>query len=72
MAMPKIEMKPMAADTEKFCPVTSKARTPPVHATGMLTMTRIVSIHVLTALYVKNAMRMTVSGMMIWRRTSAS
>ncbi len=35
MAMPKTEMKPIAADTEKWIPVTSSASTPPAHATGM-------------------------------------
>ena len=50
----------------------SSASTPPVHAIGMLMMTRIVSIQCLTALYVRNAMRSSVSGMMICRRPSAS
>ena len=35
MAMPKIEMKPIAAETEKFVRVMSSASTPPVQATGM-------------------------------------
>ena len=50
MAMPKMEMKPIAAETEKLFPVMSSASTPPVHAIGMLMMTRTVSIQFFTAL----------------------
>jgi len=46
----RFEMKPIAADTEKLIPVMSSARTPPVHAMGMLMMTSIVSSQFLTAL----------------------
>ena len=53
MAIPKIEMNPIAAETEKFTPVMSSARTPPVHATGMLMRTMIVSTQFFTALYVR-------------------
>ena len=48
--MPKIEMNPIAAETEKLLPVSSSASTPPVHATGMATMTMSVSIQFPTAL----------------------
>jgi len=41
--MPKIEMKPIAAETEKLIPVTSKRQDSAVHAMGMLMMTSIVS-----------------------------
>ena len=33
--MPKIEMKPIAAEIEKCVCVTSRARIPPLEATGM-------------------------------------
>ena len=49
-AMPKIEMNPIAADTEKWMPVMSSARTPPALATGMLKKTMSVSTQFLTAL----------------------
>ena len=39
MAMPKTEMKPIAAETEKFRRVKNSASTPPAQATGMLKST---------------------------------
>ena len=48
--MPKIEMKPIAADTEKWMPVTSSARMPPAQATGMLRKTMSVSTQFFVAL----------------------
>ena len=50
MAIPKIEMKPIAAEIEKFSRVMSSASTPPVQATGILTSTIMVSTQFLTAL----------------------
>ena len=38
-AMPKMDMKPIAAETEKCIPVTRRAKTPPAVATGMLKKT---------------------------------
>jgi len=62
MAIPKMEMNPIAADTEKFIPVIIKARTPPVHATGIEMMTISVSTQLPTAMYTTNPMSRMVSG----------
>ena len=50
MATPKMETKPIAADTEKFMPVKSRARRPPAHATGIFRSTTAVKSQSFTAL----------------------
>ncbi len=46
--MPKIEMNPIAAEIEKCVRVTSSARMPPLHATGMPPSTIIMSFQFFT------------------------
>ena len=71
--MPKIEMKPIAAETEKFTPVMSSASTPPVHATGMFMSTsERVDPASSPRCTTRNTMSRSVSGMMIASRPSAS
>ena len=50
MAIPKIEMNPIAAETEKLMCAMRSASTPPVHATGIETMTMTVSSQMLHGL----------------------
>ncbi len=70
--MPKMEMKPIAADTEKCTPVSSSASTPPAVATGMLKKTMSESTQFLTALYTRKPMRSSVTGRISFSRSSAS
>jgi len=49
-AMPKMEMKPIAAEMDRWVRVRSSAKTPPAHAAGMLSSTSKVSFTVPTAL----------------------
>ena len=49
-AIPKMEMKPIAAEIDRWVRVASSANTPPAQAAGMLSSTSSVSFMVPTAL----------------------